>query len=465
MSRALFGLITILCLLSVSSIVGLIQVVKADSGPIYINPDGSITPPTAPIYTADKVTYTLTGDITTDTDGIVIERNNIVLNGAGHMVTGNDSNDFYNNVIEGINLTSWSGVTVRNMTIRNFAYGIGLNSSSGNTLSDNNLVNNFIGIFLRSSSDNNALSGNTVTVNNWTAIAYPWGTGIEIDQYSSHNTLFGNTVSNEADGIIAYSSDNTLSDNTITTRGGGSSVTSGVHLDSSGNTLSGNNISNWTNGIFDGGSGNIYSGNTITGTNTLASKGIFYAGGAFFTTTITDNNITNFQDGIYLVDASYATVSGNNIAQNSQYGIILIGSSNCSIYRNNFVNNAVQADANGFANIWDDGSRGNYWDTYLTKYPNATQIDGSGVWNTPYVIDTNNTDHYPLTTQYVPEFPSIPFLPLFMAATLLAIILYRRKQRVGNNSETSVMSTIQNNQQLPQTSCLSRFGHNFSAKP
>jgi hypothetical protein len=59
-------------------------------------------------------------------------------------------------------------------------------------------------------------------------------------------------------------------------------------------------------------------------------------------------------------------------------------------------------------NVWDNGypSGGNYWSDYQTKYLNATEIDSSSIWNTPYVIDTNNTDFYPLMTPYViPEFP------------------------------------------------------------
>jgi hypothetical protein len=49
-------------------------------------------------------------------------------------------------------------------------------------------------------------------------------------------------------------------------------------------------------------------------------------------------------------------------------------------------------------NVWDNGypSGGNYWRDYQTRYPNATEIDSSGIWNTPYVIDANNTDRYPL---------------------------------------------------------------------
>jgi hypothetical protein len=80
------------------------------------------------------------------------------------------------------------------------------------------------------------------------------------------------------------------------------------------------------------------------------------------------------------------------------------------------------------ANVWDDGIRGNYWSDYLTQYPNAAEIDSSGVWNTPYVIDTNNTDHYPLMVQYViPEFPSFLILPLFLIATILTVIIYKKK--------------------------------------
>jgi hypothetical protein len=53
-------------------------------------------------------------------------------------------------------------------------------------------------------------------------------------------------------------------------------------------------------------------------------------------------------------------------------------------------------------NKWDNGypSGGNYWsdyngtDLYSGPYQNVTGSDGIG--DTPYVIDANNTDHYPL---------------------------------------------------------------------
>lgn len=45
---------------------------------------------------------------------------------------------------------------------------------------------------------------------------------------------------------------------------------------------------------------------------------------------------------------------------------------------------------------WDNGTVGNYWGDYRENYPNATQEDTLGIWNTPYTINNNNTDQYPL---------------------------------------------------------------------
>jgi len=44
-------------------------------------------------------------------------------------------------------------------------------------------------------------------------------------------------------------------------------------------------------------------------------------------------------------------------------------------------------------NIWDDGypSGGNYWSDYA-----GVDADGDGIGDTPYIIDDNNIDHYPL---------------------------------------------------------------------
>jgi hypothetical protein len=48
------------------------------------------------------------------------------------------------------------------------------------------------------------------------------------------------------------------------------------------------------------------------------------------------------------------------------------------------------------SNFWDNGSVGNYWSDYLTKYPNASEIGDTGISDTQYIIGSGNVDHYPL---------------------------------------------------------------------
>jgi parallel beta-helix repeat protein len=311
---------------------------------VIIGADGSVDPSGAPILRRGDL-YTLTGHITSDTDGIVIERDNIVLNGAGYTVQGT-----WASYSEGIDLTGRSNVTIGNVNITAFFYGVYLNFSSNNSISGNNLTNSYFGIYL-DSSPNNSVSGNNITND---------VDGVYLD-YSSNNSVNGNDISNEGAGIYHN--------------------VHGVYLYSSSN----NNVS----------------GNNMT---------------------------ENSWDGIRLEGYSNNnSISGNNMTNNG-IGITLYGSSDNKICHNNFINNQYQVGSAGSINVWDDGVSGNYWSDYLTKYPNAAQVDSSGVWNTPYVIDTNNTDYYPLMVQYaIPEFPPIQATMFFMSLTLLAVIIYKKK--------------------------------------
>ncbi len=83
-------------------------------------------------------------------------------------------------------------------------------------------------------------------------------------------------------------------------------------------------------------------------------------------------------------------------------------------------------------NTWDDGKEGNYWSDYKERYSDANEVDASGVWDTPYVIDENNQDNYPLIDPAViPELPdedelipnTDPFPTIIIAATLALIVL------------------------------------------
>jgi hypothetical protein len=63
----------------------------------------------------------------------------------------------------------------------------------------------------------------------------------------------------------------------------------------------------------------------------------------------------------------------------------------------------------GNPNNWDNGIEGNYWSDYTTRYNNVSEIANTGVGNTPYFINENNIDHYPLLAPcdiYSSDFPT-----------------------------------------------------------
>jgi parallel beta-helix repeat protein len=119
---------------------------------------------------------------------------------------------------------------------------------------------------------------------------------------------------------------------------------------------------------------------------------------------ISGNTITNATyDGVYLYLSSGNTVSGNTITKNG-YGVYLGSSSGNKFYHNNFINNTHQVinTTPSYANSWDNGypSGGNYWSDYkgvdVKRGPKQDQPGSDGIGDTPYVIDANNTDRYPL---------------------------------------------------------------------
>lgn len=285
--KAVSGIMLTLLLIGMYTLAFNIQSVKA-TGTVYIRADGSVDPPTAPISSVDNVTYTLTADIS---DSIVIERDNILVDGAGYALKGTGKGGGL-----GLDLSHRINVTLKNSTVTNFEIGIWLYYSSDNTIVGNNATGNYLaGIYL---------------------------------YRSGSNKLVSNNATNNPYGIyFDYSSGNTISYNTLTSSG-----TAGIHL--------------------------------------AVSRNTFYG----------------------------------NILANNVYGISLYHSSDNIVYHCNFINNIKQVESYTSANIWDDGypSGGNYWSDYEARYPDAEELDDSGIWDTPYVIDGDNQDNYPLMEPWSP---------------------------------------------------------------
>jgi len=259
--KVVSGTLLALLLTSVLALTFNIQPVKA-SGTIYIRADGSIDPPDAPISTVDNVTYTLTGNIS-GVNGIVVERSNIIIDGAGYTLQGT-GNGFH-----GFRLSCITNVTIRSTNIKNFFDGIWLDSSSNIAISGNNITNNRGSGIALSLSSNNSISGNSITANNRDGISLHYSSnnnsvaennitankwsGIGLD-CSSNNTITGNNIiANTNYGIsLQYSSYNSIFGNNIANNGHGISVWSGIGLlESSNNTFYHNNFIDNTNQVYD----------------------------------------------------------------------------------------------------------------------------------------------------------------------------------------------------------------------
>jgi len=319
LERELSGIMFTLFLVGTLTFTFNIQLGKAWTGTVYIRADGSIDPSDAPIITYDNVTYTLTDNITSSGDGIVVERDNIVVDGAGYTVQGTMEWSS-----SGIDLSYRSNVTIKNVGIKRFWFGIEFfKYARNNNVSGNRIINNNIGASLDYESFSNTLSMNNITNNYRGVYLYE----------SSSNSIFMNSITNNYEGFELWGS----------------------------------------------------SSNSIFCNEIIKNNGF----------------------GIYLSSSDNNNISLNNITNNTWGGVYLFYSSDNRFCHNNFINNTDQVDSSyGSVNTWDDGypSGGNYWsdytgvDNYTGPYQDETGSDGIG--DTPYVIDENNVDHYPLMYPY-----------------------------------------------------------------
>jgi parallel beta-helix repeat protein len=299
-------------------------------------------------------------------------RENTIIDGIGNSVVVNVTADdvvleefAIRNGDDGVDVYESSNVTIQNNMITNNLFGIRLYLSSHNTVFENNVTANQIcGIFLQYSSSN-IISGNNFTADNYA--------GIWIQLYSNSNIISGNNI--KANNIY------------------------GIRLESSSkSTILENNITN-----------NFYYGISF---------------GYSSDCSIVGNNITNNGYGAsFNYFSNNNSIYENNIA-NNRYGIHLYMSSNNTVYHNNFTDNTEQVVSYNTLNVWDAGypSGGNYWSDYEDRYPDAEEIDGSRIWGTPYEIDENSHDRYPI----VPEFSTWALMLLSLIVLAVGMAKYRQ---------------------------------------
>ena len=165
---------------------------------------------------------------------------------------------------------------------------------------------------------------------------------------SSFNTIVGNTLLTEY-FYLRYSNSNVLHNNTCR----------GIAISGAGDTSSYNTFSR-----------NIMNGENYPLGPIVIAIGIYGTNNVFHDNYIANYNIPELDEG--------KGVSLSSSAVNNTF------------YRNIFINNAQNAGS-ASGNFWDNGVEGNYWSDY-----NGTDSNGDGIGDTPYIINENNQDNYPL---------------------------------------------------------------------
>ncbi|MEM3722510.1 MAG: NosD domain-containing protein [Candidatus Bathyarchaeia archaeon] len=405
MKKTVSGLMLFLLFVSILTIAFNIHPVASDyvwSQTIYIRANGSIEPLGAPVSTVDYVTYTLTdnivGNVPSYTSAIVIERNNIVLNGNGFTVQGKKT---YSSV--GFSLQNLSDVTIANVTIKDFWCGIKLSLTSNIKIFENKILSNYgygllgyntsktiiSGNHIAESSVgfsfiysfNDAFSGNNITNNlnrgmnlgNLHNATISENTisrsGVCIATYTSaDNEIYGNNITEGFRGIELLNCNNTrIYQNNVTAQ-----ETDGISLYECRNIfLSDNLLNNDGYGLSVGGEELDYYLHSIDTSNLVDGKPVYYL---INQKNLTINASTHPEVGyLALINSTEITIEGQNLTK-SREGILIAYTNNSKIQNNNLTSNDVGIRLLKSSNntITQNSFQRNHNGIYLKSSPNNT---------------------------------------------------------------------------------------------
>ncbi|UCG68194.1 MAG: right-handed parallel beta-helix repeat-containing protein [Thermoplasmata archaeon] len=375
---------------------------------------------------------TISGSELNHFDSHIIPQNNMVNGKPLHYYKNMVSIDINGISLGQIILVNCTDVNISNIRINNTDIGIEIAFSTVIMIKDNDILFNDVhGIYLYKSS-NNTIIKNNVTYNKWRGIYL---------EFSMMNNISSNNVSSNEEGVtLVSSSKNILLENNIyfnTNEGinlilssknkaslndfyyNGNSATLDmsdnnsvltnnfmsstgydiyIHSLSRYNLIKGNNLAVEDWGIFI----DLASYNDVIGNNVSSKKwrGIMLNEASY--NNITGNDLFDNKYGVYLRLSSNNIIKYNNILSNDG-GISLDQSTNNKFYYNNIIENVNQAyDNSDNGNNWNNSypQGGNYWSDYtgldLNSTPNQDIPPSDGIGDTPYLININSQDNYPL---------------------------------------------------------------------
>jgi parallel beta-helix repeat protein len=342
---------------------------------------------------------------------IVIGKNNLKIVGENKYTTIIDGQGTGTVVYVKANSTVFDGFTIKNSGYNFTDSGIYIDHSLKAYISDNNVIDSNLGIYLYASS-NIVLRNNNMTTNR-----YNFGVSGDNLQDYIHDIDASNMVDGKP---LIYWVNQTNRQPPV--NAGYIAIVNSTKITLQDLTLS----RNWQAVLF------AYSTNSniknVTATRNMDCIWLLNCSAcSVMDSTISDNS----WGGIALVDSSACSVYGNNINNNVEYGIFLSDSSDNLFYHNNFINNTSQVWLFGFnSNNWDDGySRGgNFWSNYKCTDEKSglgqKQTGNDGICDIPFIIDSNNTDRYPLMKPWSLQSPKVLLVSLipFVITGLIILI-------------------------------------------
>lgn len=410
---------SVLLVVLITSLVGIpallhhVQPVKAlyNVVEIDINADGSVTPLGAPITNVNDTFYTLTDDVNiTDHNGVAVRimRSDIVFDGNGHTITNGAGYDCFT-VGYGIH-----NVTIANTTTLGFNIGLYLegynctiknNTFTGSGYNDNIRLRGAEGSIAGS---NNYFEGNRITNTG--------GSCIWMSYWQTANNTFVNNYIVNSNGIA------------IGRNLGGGGATFYHNVIGGGIQAYYTPACTWDNGYPSGGnywigyvSTDKFSGpyQNITGSDGIGDTPYVIDGDdidhyPFMMVDICNVTQTPSRDNVTSTDNVEVNATVTHYFPLEQ--VIL----NCT-YTNG---TATWTDSVNMTNLEDD-----IWNGAIPALPVGTNVtyviiaqDNSG--STISSKDQGYSFDYPVV---IPEFSSMLILPLFMVASLLAVIFSRRE--------------------------------------
>ncbi len=320
--------------------------------------------------------FTLTNNLVEDNDENGIYLQLAIENTINHNIVTGTSHSF------GIYLELSSHNMIWNNTVRDVIdRGITLYETNHSMVRENDVQECDYGLELwgGDSGNSNTIEHNTFSNNS--------GYGIIFDDSCKHNRIFGNLISENGDIGLYLTDDiaNTSVSQNIISQNGGYGIL--LDRDSYNNTFSYNLIEkseDYAVHFEDTANSTFFHNKIEHGSGGLDFHNTHNS--SFYGNTVYNHTF----EGVYLSDCNSNLFAGNNITQNSD-GFNLENCENNTLWLNLISNNTNLngRDSSG-DNLWDNGTIGNYWGDYITKYPVATSLDN--IWQTEYEINGSGSD-------------------------------------------------------------------------